>query len=72
MKITIKTMSGKQIALEVEETTTVSEKKILIINPDLTSKTTDTGRLANYDSRSPDLNCLWQETRAKRKNTRRI
>ena len=28
MKITIKTMSGKQIALDVEETTTVSRIKI--------------------------------------------
>jgi hypothetical protein len=28
MKITIKTMSGKQIALDVEETTTVSQRKI--------------------------------------------
>jgi hypothetical protein len=41
MKITIKTMSGKQIALEVEESTTVSRKRIPKVFSDHLSQAND-------------------------------
>ncbi len=68
MKIVIKTLQGKQLPIEVEETFTVSMRNEVLGEA---NQGKDWGR-AQDASWSAEANCLWQSSRGRKQNSQRL